>query len=230
MPLVDQLAGVLGFKSCPRVGGIPTRPSCSGSTLSFKSCPRVGGILPSMFIWPGTCGFQVVPPCGGHLAPALLCGHAAVSSRAPVWGASAAEHFARDSDGRFKSCPRVGGIPRRQRNGRLLPSFKSCPRVGGIVNEGAENQRDPGFKSCPRVGGICIPNEGTAYLLVSSRAPVWGASTICSAYPSQTAGFKSCPRVGGICDSSRGPRSDCSFKSCPRVGGICRSRATTPSR
>ena len=176
MPLVDQLAGVLGFKSCPRVGGIPTRPSCSGSTLSFKSCPRVGGILPSMFIWPGTCGFQVVPPCGGHLAPALLCGHAAVSSRAPVWGASAAEHFARDSDGRFKSCPRVGGIPRRQRNGRLLPSFKSCPRVGGIVNEGAENQRDPGFKSCPRVGGIVRSVVLSPLQQVSSRAPVWGAS------------------------------------------------------
>ncbi len=194
-----------------------------------------------MFIWPGTCGFQVVPPCGGHLAPALLCGHAAVSSRAPVWGASAAEHFARDSDGRFKSCPRVGGIPRRQRNGRLLPSFKSCPRVGGIVNEGAENQRDPGFKSCPRVGGIVRSVVLSPLQQVSSRAPVWGASLLGLAGVVLIVGFKSCPRVGGILHSdglleldgrvsSRAPvwgasasptraRPTCSFQVVPPCGG-----------
>ena len=56
---------------------------------SFKSCPRVGGIV----LWqahPQAQGeFQVVPPCGGHqklISRLQIC--VAVSSRAPVWGAS----------------------------------------------------------------------------------------------------------------------------------------------
>ena len=55
--------------------------------------------------------FQVVPPCGGHRGLFGRCvGCFLVSSRAPVWGASAESPFLRQIHGRFKSCPRVGGI------------------------------------------------------------------------------------------------------------------------
>ena len=47
---------------------------------------------------------------------------------------------------------------------------------------------------------LFIPNEGTAYLLVSSRAPVWGASKSVLLMVRVGTGFKSCPRVGGICN------------------------------
>ena len=80
----------IGFKSCPRVGGIrgmitvspamamfQVVPPCGGHRVetgkgagerSFKSCPRVGGITswyPFVFM---IMRFQVVPPCGGHQA------------------------------------------------------------------------------------------------------------------------------------------------------------------
>ena len=81
-----------GFKSCPRVGGIPAAYRRVQKMISFKSCPRVGGIPRPLRAYARELQFQVVPPCGGHptegkLASLLL----SVSSRAPVWGASAPE-------------------------------------------------------------------------------------------------------------------------------------------
>ena len=78
-------------------------------------------------------------------------------------------------------------------------------------------------------------------IIVSSRAPVWGASyTIRTSNPACC--FKSCPRVGGIRQVLGIPKYFCGFqvvppcgghrlnnkwipcivgfKSCPRVGGI----------
>ena len=85
------------------------------------------------------------------------------------------------------------------------------------------------------------PGPGLVYL-VSSRAPVWGASMASTGTPRPKKCFKSCPRVGGIGDPKLDMLVDdefqvvppcgghpitengfavlLSFKSCPRVGGI----------
>ena len=119
--------------------------------------------------------------------------------------------------------------------------FKSCPRVGGIGCPLDVRRTYAGFKSCPRVGGIRQSSFTSIRLIVSSRAPVWGASRSLRKQDVLVC-FKSCPRVGGIRTvsrivvsvrvSSRAPvwgASDnrkgaqlrkYSFKSCPRVGGI----------
>ena len=77
----------------------------------------------------------------------------------------------------FQVVPPCGGHP-----GRLL-----VERVMGV-----------GFKSCPRVGGIGLEERGLCLRLVSSRAPVWGASQGHRSLRGSRHRFKSCPRVGGI--------------------------------
>ena len=134
---LDLLVGLIreSFKSCPRVGGIPSAsvgrnyqklfqvvPPCGGhpisscvvslSSLSFKSCPRVGGIQQRRRNDGRSYRFQVVPPCGGHQLIADVLG----------------------ADKCFKSCPRVGGISCFIDSLIAAISFKSCPRVGGICN------------------------------------------------------------------------------------------------
>ena len=37
-------------------------------SVGFKSCPRVGGIFKAQIVADRAAGFQVVPPCGGHLS------------------------------------------------------------------------------------------------------------------------------------------------------------------
>ena len=124
-----------------------------------------------------------------------------VSSRAPVWGASRGKQTDPEGKGGFKSCPRVGGIRRVRHSSGLPKSFKSCPRVGGIRRKSRSFDLSQCFKSCPRVGGIIaaalfvpsianlfqvVPPCGghllflpyAAHFRVSSRAPVWGASTV----------------------------------------------------
>ena len=80
--------------------------------------------------------------------------------------------------GRFKSCPRVGGIPRPLRAYARELQFQVVPPCGGHQRPNAVSSERLGFKSCPRVGGIhilaSIPHGLRA---VSSRAPVWGASS-----------------------------------------------------
>ena len=236
-----QLWGWRCFKSCPRVGGIGSYWQQCISGVRFKSCPRVGGIAAFAPLWQTTevssrapvwgasaveSGssvrekFQVVPPCGGHPRSRSASGSRAVSSRAPVWGASSAMDrinmilqvssrapvwgaslFSaqlmplngfqvvppcgghppppppRRSGSSFKSCPRVGGIRSCQRSQWYQRCFKSCPRVGGIFELDSDFWGSNGFKSCPRVGGIHLPPPPFGFIKVSSRAPVWGAST-----------------------------------------------------
>ena len=57
---------VASFKSCPRVGGIPSGCQHQGPDRGFKSCPRVGGIVGMSQELGRAEKFQVVPPCGGH--------------------------------------------------------------------------------------------------------------------------------------------------------------------
>ena len=60
------------------------------------------------------------------------------------------------------------------------------------------------------------------HLVVSSRAPVWGASLQLYGVRAVRVSFKSCPRVGGIRFLLIIYPALKSFKSCPRVGGIRR--------
>ena len=59
--------------------------------LLFQVVPPCGGHLEHDEIIVAGKKFQVVPPCGGHLWVVVIPGQLPhVSSRAPVWGASAA--------------------------------------------------------------------------------------------------------------------------------------------
>ena len=102
------------------------------------------------------------------------------------------------------------------------------------------------FKSCPRVGGIEVDGVAGPAVEVSSRAPVWGASTVHGQlHPREK--FQVVPPCGGhlpplslyrvsVNVSSRAPVWGASppraghlwparsFKSCPRVGGILEGR------
>ena len=88
-----QEAAIIGFKSCPRVGGI-FKMSRNFWDVLFQVVPPCGGHR--LQIAAAGCagiGFQVVPPCGGHPGAAGACraDPGSVSSRAPVWGASYSE-------------------------------------------------------------------------------------------------------------------------------------------
>ena len=187
------------FKSCPRVGGIlwkaehvalPTEfqvvPPCGGHLVVCVviAIPRVSSRAP---VWGasrrcadtvGAGKFQVVPPCGGHQ---YLCERnelcTTVSSRAPVWGASYAQSGGCVVRPGFKSCPRVGGIRFRCLRPWDQLSFKSCPRVGGIKELFKLCRSRSRFQVVPPCGGhpeyVFFTGDGE---VVSSRAPVWGAS------------------------------------------------------
>ena len=99
-----------------------------------------------------------------------------VSSRAPVWGASGLPCSSLFSTTRFKSCPRVGGIPRLRQQPLHLLGFKSCPRVGGILAAVYLGHVAPVSSRAPVWGASQNVFVGEQSLLVSSRAPVWGAS------------------------------------------------------
>ena len=238
----ELLKSAESFKSCPRVGGIPGR--CGGvweepvssrapvwgasyfelhiqpaqvvssrapvwgasrpyhrawpKLSRFKSCPRVGGIGDWVDReWDPEVSSRA-PVWGASFLCTPFCAASVVSSRAPVWGASSSRS-AQPSGERFQVVPPCGG----HQSGQI-----------------AARRRTPGFKSCPRVGGIFTPVEMSACISVSSRAPVWGASTDYRIALRAYFRFKSCPRVGGIHLRYRRSASHCRFKSCPRVGGI----------
>ena len=191
---------------------------------SFKSCPRVGGILGITKQQYGLYEFQVVPPCGGHRNCSTQGSNSGlVSSRAPVWGASCVFFDVPFIRLCFKSCPRVGGIPCMYSKHYEQNCFKSCPRVGGIFLQYVLVLCVSLFQVVPPCGGHQKPRERLVkdvkfqvvppcgghlkdYIIVfmlpivSSRAPVWGASFIHHSNLSFNISFKSCPRVGGICN------------------------------
>ena len=164
----------------------------------FKSCPRVGGICCGSRGSCEFCCFKSCPRVGGIESARAASALMKVSSRAPVWGASEA-----------------GVLP-------VLASieFQVVPPCGGHLGASSSDKAAKSFKSCPRVGGIRGQEEHRRLLQVSSRAPVWGASTASTRYTKHTASFKSCPRVGGIEIFGDDLTVEMCFKSCPRVGGI----------
>ena len=100
--------------------------------------------------------FQVVPPCGGP--PTLVIGkfqRSAVSSRAPVWGAAFAKKDIPTRD-RFQVVPPCGGHPVGNFLKARLSQFQVVPPCGGHPSRQIINYEKAN---------------------VSSRAPVWGASS-----------------------------------------------------
>ena len=138
----------------PPCGGHPRQAGHLHDDDRFKSCPRVGGIVLQPQLRRPANGFKSCPRVGGIAARSL-----------------AVKAFRS-----FKSCPRVGGIRSARQDRRADGSFKSCPRVGGIWPSAASSPTATSFKSCPRVGGIQRKSPYFKGFLVSSRAPVWGAS------------------------------------------------------
>ena len=151
--------------------------------------------------------FQVVPPCGGHQRWELYRKAAAeVSSRAPVWGASSWARRQRIVDS-FQVVPPCGGHREKFQSSlfaqfvssrapvwgaskimaaALAPcQFQVVPPCGGHLRyQYTFSIQSMRFKSCPRVGGILCITEDAPNIFVSSRAPVWGASSqhvVCSA-------------------------------------------------
>ena len=142
------------FKSCPRVGGISGWWHTALWPRCFKSCPRVGGIRfqGSAVRW--SAGFKSCPRVGGIPPRCVDAGLLQVSSRAPVWGASAAVVLV-DHGFKFQVVPPCGGHPVGISTPRSSCKFQVVPPCGG----------HPEFL----LRGLSLP-------AVSSRAPVWGAS------------------------------------------------------
>ena len=123
----------------------------------------------------------------------------AVSSRAPVWGASLGIFAARPVGPSFKSCPRVGGIRRACSRKYFMVAFQvvppcgghhlwpKCvfmsrqfqvvPPCGGHLMAARPGDRALMFQVVPPCGGHLPPlSLYRVSVNVSSRAPVWGAS------------------------------------------------------
>ena len=143
-----------------------------------------------------------MPPCGGHRLPFHIgVADMAVSSRAPVWGASVSTSASILHWWMFQVVPPCGGHPPTVL-GRKSPirCFKSCPRVGGIQKPSHKRRQPPGFKSCPRVGGIALISSVPSRLAVFQVVPPCGGHQLVAAVFTFISSFKSCPRVGGILD------------------------------
>ena len=118
-----------------------------------------------------------------------------VSSRAPVWGASG-KHRQHQRKGRVSSRAPVWGASQETLKLSQTLQFQVVPPCGGHPACSVARVWPVRFKSCPRVGGI----EGFEPLLniskVSSRAPVWGASSLLQKSPGWKA-FQVVPPCGG---------------------------------
>ena len=99
-----------------------------------------------------------------------------VSSRAPVWGASASQaRFVASQE--FQVVPPRGGHPSKAGISCAGRGFKSCPRVGGISTSPSFFLGASGFQVVPPCGGhLLVCSQHSRDSIVSSRAPVWGAS------------------------------------------------------
>ena len=190
----------LVFQVVPPCGGHPSCACASRASLMFQVVPPCGGHRQRERLGNGGNMFQVVPPCGGHLGgrccfwPVCI-----VSSRAPVWGASGVmtgsrlemmlfqvvppcggHHAGKGAGSRqrqgFKSCPRVGGIGCVRDPVGVEAGFKSCPRVGGILSRLTTGGSRASFQVVPPCGGHLRAGHAIPAIIVSSRAPVWGAS------------------------------------------------------
>ena len=185
----------------------------------FQVVPPCGGHPVPSFGWEMGPPFQVVPPCGGHLAGQYATG-GQVSSRAPVWGASDGQSAKAAAMAGFKSCPRVGGILATAPVCHNGVSFKSCPRVGGIWPRMSCPCQELVSSRAPVWGASLQAGPQNQVILVSSRAPVWGASCSAIVNTPLLLLFQVVPPCGGHQHTEEKKVHRHSFKSCPRVGGI----------
>ena len=190
------------------------------TSKGFKSCPRVGGIISAQFVQRLQELFQVVPPCGGHRGYTYRTEEdILVSSRAPVWGASfyGGDNFAHH---RFQVVPPCGG----HRSFKIPPDrrypFQVVPPCGGHPAKFEVNLLEALVSSRAPVWGASRQHhrKGGAKI-VSSRAPVWGAS-VAMGKGVKVVKFQVVPPCGGHLRSKPLFLRFRSFKSCPRVGGI----------
>ena len=209
----------ISFKSCPRVGGIITKDYHQlWGWRCFKSCPRVGGIGSYWQQCISGVRFKSCPRVGGIAAFAPLWQTTEVSSRAPVWGASAVESGSSVRE-KFQVVPPCGGHPRsRSASGSRAVSSRapvwgasaeihrwgwvqnvsSRAPVWGASNPSAERMAIETFQVVPPCGGHHL-FVGSAVRLsaVSSRAPVWGASLTSAPGRSGRRLFQVVPPCGG---------------------------------
>ena len=130
----------------------------------------------------------------------------------------------------FQVVPPCGGHRIAENLLGILLGFKSCPRVGGIIGCNINHQEDPVVSSRAPVWGASLDLCGGRYCVgVSSRAPVWGASADQDDVFIVQIVSSRAPRVGGILLIDLKGFFPNGFKSCPRVGGIARPARTDKS-
>ena len=116
-----------------------------------------------------------------------------------MWGASHCESGGIRPTQRFKSCPRVGGLIKQDPRTTDQHEFQVGPPCGGHPATGLKSTWPAEFQVVPPCGGHQRKlSMAIIRILVSSRAPVWGASWWGGRCICRLARFKSCPRVGGI--------------------------------
>ena len=104
----------------------------------------------------------------------------------------------------------------------MKTSFKSCPRVGGIQGKPVICMTMIVSSRAPVWGASYFNRNYVAPRTVSSRAPVWGASEVRDKIV-ELMGVSSRAPVWGASGRRRASSPTAtSFKSCPRVGGIQR--------
>ena len=182
----------------PPCGGHRKRSRLILSQLSFKSCPRVGGI----FCWISSRAvalrFKSCPRVGGIHAKRVFFPTDHVSSRAPVWGASGRRAPTGAHHG-FQVVPPCGGHHRALERSIIPSQFQVVPPCGGHqILIGKPMPLKMVSSRAPVWGASIFAVFREDNMYVSSRAPVWGASRNLIGGGPACPGFKSCPRVGGI--------------------------------
>ena len=148
-----------------------------------------------------------------------FCLFGAVSSRAPVWGASDLHLHLLILVGSFKSCPRVGGILVAVDDVKVVHSFKSCPRVGGIQGKPVICMTMIVSSRAPVWGASYFNRNYVAPRTVSSRAPVWGASRRFLLPFAASQWFQVVPPCGGHPATTAAGRPSMWFQVVPPCGG-----------
>ena len=180
----------------PPCGGHPKRACSSEGGRSVSSRAPVWGASPAFPPSPLPVKFQVVPPCGGHRRIREVPPDERSFKSCPRVGGIADFGHVRSHLRGFKSCPRVGGILPQPFFTSVMVKFQVVPPCGGHLPLSANFLDVGGFKSCPRVGGIRQGQDTMKTADVSSRAPVWGASTNTSSGQSSSR-FQVVPPCGG---------------------------------
>ena len=118
------------------------------------------------------------PVWGASLRTERLCDHRKVSSRAPVWGASAVRSGRVACAIPFQVVPPCGGHPSLWSAGsRTSSQFQVVPPCGGHRADGDGLPVVVVVSSRAPVWGASVGDHGRhRQQRVSSRAPVWGAS------------------------------------------------------